>query len=261
MVRIESLHVYPLKSAAVINLAESVVTPQGLLHDRNWLIVDGDGQFITQRTEPTLAQLRTAITDTELRLQHPQAGELILPVPSLADAEALPTTPLQKVRVWKRDILAHDNGDTAAEFVSKIVQRPARLVQASKENFPDGYPLLICTVESLLALNEHMSIAIPMNRFRPNLVLSGLAAWEEDRIQSLCINGDIWLRPVKACTRCVMTGIDQSTGKPGASPLSVLKALRYDPVLRGVTFGQNAKVDRGFGRKLRVGDSVEVRLF
>lgn len=259
MVRIESLHIYPVKSATVIDLADSVVTPRGLLHDRNWLIVDNNGQFITQRTDPTLAQLRTEISNAELRLQHPQAGELVLPVPSLTEAEALPTTPLHKVRVWKRDILAHDNGDAAAEFVSKILQRPARLVQASKENFPDGYPLLICTVESLLALNEHMPMPLPMNRFRPNLVLSGLAAWEEDRVESLCIDGDIWLRPVKACTRCVMTGIDQDTGRPGLSPLAVLKALRYDPVLRGVTFGQNARVDRGFGRTLRVGERVEVR--
>lgn len=259
MARIESLHIYPVKSATVIDLAESIVTPQGLLHDRNWLIVDDQGHFITQRTEPRLAQLQTALTDAALRLQHPQAGDLLLPLPAMTEAEALPSTPLHKVRVWKRDILAFDVGDAAAAFVSKILARPARLVRASKENFPDGYPLLICTVESLAALNEQLPQPLPMNRFRPNIVLSGLAAWAEDRIHSLCIGGEVWLRPVKACTRCVMTGIDQATGQPGLSPLATLKRLRYDPVLRGVTFGQNAKADRGFGQHIHVGEPVEVR--
>ena len=96
-----------------------------------------------------------------------------------------------------------------------------------------------------------------MNRFRPNVVLEGPEAWEEDRIRVLRI-GAIHLKLVKACTRCGMTGLDQRTGRRESSPLSVLQEFRYDENLRGVTFGQNARVAHGAGELLRVGDTVQV---
>ena len=257
MIRVESLHLYPLKSAAVIDVPTSIVTPRGLLHDRSWLIVDPLGQFLTQRTHPQLARLQTAITAANLELRYPGLGELRLPLDSTHDDDP-PLGPLHKVRVWKREMLAQDTGDLAADFVSKIVGSPARLMRATNETFPDGYPLLLCTTESLAALNRHLPANLPMSRFRPNVVLSGLEPWQEDDIQSLKIGRDIWLKPTKACTRCVMTGIDQHTGERGLSPLEALRAFRYDPVLRGVTFGQNAKVERGYGTAIHVGDPVEI---
>lgn len=257
MVRIESLHIYPVKSAAVIDVPQSRVTPQGLLHDRSWLIVNPQGQFLTQRSHPQLACLQTQITSQGLLLRDPQAGDLLLPI-ELPAWDNEHEQPLQKVRVWKRDMLAYDAGDRAADFVSMIIGEPARLMRASKETFPDGYPLLLCTEESLAALNAQLPDALPMNRFRPNIVVSGIPAWQEDHLQYLTIGSDIVLRPMKACTRCVMTRIDQSTGEPGLSPLEALRRLRYDPVLRGVTFGQNLRVDRGFGKEIRVGDRLDV---
>jgi uncharacterized protein YcbX len=262
MIRVESLHIYPIKSTAVIDLPQSIVTPQGLLHDRSWLIVDPKGHFLTQRSHPQLACLQTRITAERLILRDPHLGELELPLEPLdwgiEPNNLLQKVPLQKVRVWKRDILAYDTGDAAAEFVSKIVNQPARLMRASKETFPDGYPLLLCTQASLDALNAHLPAALPMNRFRPNIVVSGLEAWQEDTLLSLAIGPDILLRPMKACTRCVMTSVDQETGERGLSPLQVLRQIRYDPALRGVTFGQNLRVDRGFGKTIRVGDQIEL---
>lgn len=257
MARIESLHIYPVKSGGVITLPCSLVTPRGLLHDRYWLIVDDAGQFVTQRTHPQLARLQTRISSTGLELTYPGLGELLLPLEqSGADPALIP--PLHKVRVWKQDMLAHDTGQQTADYVSKIVGFPARLMRATNETFPDGYPLLICTLESLAALNRHLPAALPMSRFRPNLVLSGIDAWREDDIQSLRIGADVWLRPTKACTRCVMTSIDQDSGTRGLSPLETLRKFRYDPALRGVTFGQNAAVVRGFGKEIRVGDEVVI---
>ena len=257
MIRIESLHIYPVKSAAVIDVPQSRVTPQGLLHDRSWLIVDPEGQFLTQRSHPQLARLQTQLTSQGLVLRDPQAGDLLLPIePPAWDSEHEQT--LQKVRVWKRDMLAYDIGERAADFVSMIVGEPARLMRASKETFPDGYPLLLCTEESLAALNAQLPRALPMNRFRPNIVVSGIPAWQEDLLQYLSIGSDIMLRPMKACTRCVMTRIDQATGEHSLSPLEALRRLRYDPALRGVTFGQNLRVDRGFGKEIRVGDRLDV---
>jgi len=257
MIRIESLHLYPVKSAAVIDVPQSLVTPQGLLHDRSWLIVNPEGQFLTQRTHPQLARLQTELTSQGLLLRDPQAGDLLLPL-ELPAWESEHEQPLQKVRVWKRDMLAYDTGDVAAEFVSKIVGEPARLMRASKETFPDGYPLLLCTQESLAALNAELPQSLPMDRFRPNIVVSGIPAWQEDHLQYLTIGSDIMLRPMKACTRCVMTSIDQATGARSLSPLEALRRLHYDPALRGVTFGQNLRVDRGFGKEIRVGDRVDV---
>lgn len=257
MIRIESLHLYPVKSAAVIDVPQSLVTPQGLLHDRSWLIVNPQGHFLTQRGHPQLARLQTELTSQGLLLRDPQAGDLLLPL-ELPAWESEHEQPLQKVRVWKRDMLAYDTGDRAAAFVSMIVGEPARLMRASKETFPDGYPLLLCTQESLAALNAELPQSLPMNRFRPNIVVSGIPAWQEDHLQYLTIGADVMLRPMKACTRCVMTRIDQSTGEPGLSPLEALRRLRYDPVLRGVTFGQNLRVDRGFGKEIRVGDRLDV---
>ena len=96
-----------------------------------------------------------------------------------------------------------------------------------------------------------------MTRFRPNLVIEGLAAFEEDAIDSIDI-GPVTLRFAKPCTRCGMTGVDQQTGLRANDPLEVLRAFRYDALLKGVTFGQNATVVRGAGESLRVGDAVRV---
>ena len=154
-------------------------------------------------------------------------------------------------------VFGGDLGREAARYASAVVGEPARIVAAGSDNFPDGYPLLVCTLASLADLNRRLPSALPMNRFRPNIVLDGTTAWEEDQIKELRI-GDAGLKLVKACTRCAVTGIDQQEGRKGLSPLPVLQEFRFDAQQRGVTFGQNARVARGAGSLLRVGDAVQI---
>ena len=252
--RIHSLHIYPVKSGRVIDLDEARLGPRGLQYDREWLFVTPEGRFITQRSHPVLARLTAEPDDLGVTLVHPDAGRLRLERPA-----PMTTAPedWRKVTVWKREIEAIDLGREAARFASAVVGEPARIVAAGSDNFPDGYPLLVCTRASLEDLNRKLPSALPMSRFRPNIVLDGTDAWEEDRFKELRIN-DARLKLVKGCTRCSITAIDQQSGRKALSPLPVLQEFRFDAALRGVTFGQNARIESGAGSLLRVGDAVQI---
>lgn len=252
--RVVSLHRYPVKSGRAIDLESARLGRHGLQHDRSWLVVDARDRFITQRTHPALALLEAwPAEDGGLRLTHPVAGSLTLPpAPALT-----PTDAQRSVRVWSREVPAMDCGPEAAAFASRIVGAPARIVAAIDATFPDGYPLLICNAASLADLAARLPAPIPMSRFRPNIVVEGWEPWAEDGVRVLRI-GAARLRLVKACTRCVITSRDQQTGEPGVDPLPVLRGFRWDPALKGVTFGWNAEVSAGAGAMLRVGDEVEV---
>ena len=252
--RIHSLHIYPVKSGRVIDLDEARLGPRGLQYDREWMFITAEGRFITQRSHPVLARLKAEPDELGVTLLHPEAGQLRLerPMPMATAPQAW-----RKVTVWKREIEAIDLGREAARFASAVVGEPARIVAAGSDNFPDGYPLLVCTRASLEDLNRKLPSALPMSRFRPNIVLDGTDAWEEDRFKELRIN-DVRLKLVKACTRCSMTAIDQQSGRKALSPLPVLQEFRFDAALRGVTFGQNARIESGAGSLLRVGDAVQI---
>ena len=257
VLRIHSLHIYPLKSGRVIDLDASRIGPRGLEHDRQWMLTTAAGRFVTQRTHPTLALL-TAIADAEgVTLSHPRAGMLRVSAPP---PMGTPPGDWRRVMVWKREIEAIDAGEHAAEFAAAVIGEPARLGSGASDHFADGFPLLVCTLASLADLNRRLPEPLPMSRFRPNVVLDGAEPWEEDHIRELRV-GSIRLKLVKPCTRCVMTGIDQTTGRAGLSPLPVLREFRFDRNLLGVTFGQNARVEGGAGGVLRVGDRVETERF
>ncbi|NBU25815.1 MAG: MOSC domain-containing protein, partial [Gammaproteobacteria bacterium] len=188
--RIASLHRHPVKSGRVIDLASARVGRHGLEFDRCWLLVDAEDRFITQRTHSALARLEASPSDNGgLRLSHPAAGTLELPPPAALTAPG----ELREVRVWSRRVTARDCGARAAAFASAVVGAPARLVAAMADTFPDGYPLLVCNAASLADLAARLPAPIPMARFRPNLVVEGWEAWEEDRIAELCI-GAVRLR-------------------------------------------------------------------
>jgi len=252
--RIHSLHIYPVKSCRVIDLNEARLGSRGLQYDREWLFVTPEGRFLTQRSHPVLALLKAEPDDLGVTLNHPNAGRLRLDRP---EPMTVPPADWRPVTVWGREIASIDLGREAARFASAVVGEAARIVAAGSENFPDGYPLLVCTRASLEDVNRRLPSALPMSRFRPNIVLDGTDAWEEDRIKELRI-GATRLRFVKACTRCGVTGIDQETGRKALSPLPVLQEFRFDSALRGVTFGQNARVESGAGSLLRVGDAVHL---
>jgi uncharacterized protein YcbX len=268
MVNVESLHIYPLKSARGIDPGHAVLTPTGLDHDRHWLLVNGDGRFLTQREQPRLALVRTALRGTTLELTAPGLPPLIVPDDAGGSA--------RRVRIWHDDCDALDAGDAAADWASRAIGAACRLVQfdprqtrlssrdwtgevSAPNQFSDGFPLLIANHASLEELNARLAQPLPMNRFRPNLVLAGLAAWNEDRIDEIVI-GAVRLKLVKPCTRCRITTIDQESGTPtGEEPLQTLKAYRYDAALRGILFAVNAIILAGVGATLAAGDAAQVR--
>ncbi|MFO1410878.1 MAG: MOSC domain-containing protein, partial [Steroidobacteraceae bacterium] len=168
-----------------------------------------------------------------------------------------------------------DAGDAAADWASRAIGTDCRVLRfdprrarlspaqwtgdiAAPNQFSDGFPLLVVNRASLEELNGRLGVPLPMNRFRPNLVLDGLAPWDEDRIGELAI-GEVRLRLVKPCTRCSITTIDQQDGTPtGQEPLQTLRSYRFDAALRGILFGVNAIIVAGVGATLAAGAEVTV---
>ena len=264
MLTIASLHVYPVKSCRGISLTQAELTTRGLRHDREWMVVTPEGRFLTQRELPRLALIAPDIAGLELRLQAPGAGGIAVAL----DAGASPS---REVTVWGDTVLARDEGEAAARWLSDFLQRSVRLVRfdpsrrrptdpawsagrAGESAFSDGYPVLVLSRASLGDLNARLPQALPLDRFRPNLVLDGCDPYAEDSLRVLQ-SGTATLRLVKPCTRCIITTTDQSTAeRDGEEPLRTLRSYRWSSELRGVTFGQNAIVE-SVGT-LRVGDAM-----
>jgi uncharacterized protein YcbX len=266
VITIASLHIYPLKSCRGIELSEARLTDAGLEHDREWMIVTPDQRFVTQREVPRLALIDAQPCVDGLRLAAPGVDELNLPSNALGGAAP--------VAIWRDRVSAIDEGEAAARWLTDFAGRPLRLVRfdpASRRpsdpawthgttaysRFSDGFALLAISQASLDDLNRRLPAPLPMNRFRPNLVLDGLPPYGEDGLQDL-VAGSIRLRRVKPCTRCAITTTDQATGRlDGSEPLATLKTYRWDPALRGVAFGQNLIVLSGAGGLLRVGMTLD----
>lgn len=270
MVQITELNIYPVKSCRGIRLTQARITETGFEHDREWLVVTPEYRFVTQRERPLLAQVETAIDGDRLVLRKPQSGsqgtELALPM-------AL-TGPEVEVTIWRDKAAAFDAGDQAAEWLSEHLGKPARLVRFDKRRprisdskwtgdiqalnqFADGYSWLLISRGSLEELNRRLDQPLPMNRFRPNIVVDGLPPFGEDSVDEFIADG-VRLKVVKPCDRCIVTTTDQFTGeRTGEQPLKVLKEFRFDRNLRGVIFGQNLILNGGLGKELRVGQQLE----
>ncbi|MFI4868832.1 MAG: MOSC domain-containing protein [Steroidobacterales bacterium] len=266
--RIAALHHYPLKSARGIELERALLTNAGFDNDRRWMLVTAAGRFITQREIPRLALLRPQLSPVELRLAAPQLPPIAIPLASPGQRRA--------VTVWRDRCEAFDEGDAVASWLQAFLGRDCRLVRfdpahrrlserawtgqyEAETRFADGFPILAMNAASLTDLNGRLAAPLPMNRFRPNLVLEGLQPYDEDRIDELSGDG-VRLKFVKACTRCRITVTDQDTGEvDGEEPLRTLQSYRYDPQLHGVCFGQNAIVLAGVGMTLARGQALQVR--
>ena len=241
------------------------------VHDREWMVVDDHATFLTQRELPRLAQVATTIVDGTLTLSAPDAGSIVL-----APREG--ARPAHEVTVWRSKVRGFDAGDAAAGWISAFLRRQVRLVRfdSSKARicnpdyagdsgahtmFADGYPMLVIGQASLDDLNARLAgngeHALPMNRFRPNVVVADLPPYAEDHVDTLECEG-VTLRMVKPCTRCKVTTTDQATGRVGVEPLRTLSTYRRDDALAAVTFGMNAIVIGGAGRALSVGQSAHV---
>jgi hypothetical protein len=265
---IASLHCYPLKSGCGVDLAEAQLTPAGIAQDRRWMVVTPEGRFLTQRELPRLALVRPLLADRELMLLGPAVEPLHV---SLEQPHR--RVPVQ---VWKDECPGLDEGDAAAQWLGQVLQRDCRLVRfdpqhrrlssrawtgslEAENRFSDGFPLLVISRASLADLNSRLPKPLPMNRFRPNIVLDGIGPYEEDQIDEL-YSDEVRLRIVKPCTRCIITTTDQDTAqREGEEPLRTLKSYRFDRELRGVLFGQNTVIVQGANALLRCGQTLQVR--
>ena len=265
-VTVQELHVYPVKSARGIAQSQVRLAATGFEWDRHWMIVRADGMFLTQRTHPVLTQVVPQLAIDQLVLTAAGLSPLTLPL--------APQGKGRPVRIFRDACEGLDQGDEAAAWASQVLGEPVRVVRApaaparraSPEfagpkpaplTFPDGFPILVCNRASLDDLNERLAEPLPMERFRPNLVLAGLPPFAEDRIASLEI-GRIILTLVKPCTRCVIPSTDQRTGIRGLDPLPVLRTFRFDRELLGVTFGENAIITRGQGESIVRGTECRI---
>ena len=260
ILRLTGLNIYPIKSARGIRLDESVVDDFGLQYDRRWMVVNESGDFLSQRAHPRLALVVPTITDGTLQIDAPGMPALRTP---LHPGDSVATS----VTVWDDTCQATWVGDRAAQWFSDylgcactLVHMPDQVVRPAdsafappgvRVSFADGFPFLLISEESLADLNRRLTDPLPMNRFRPNLVVAGGEPYAEDGGGRIEIGG-VRLLVVKPCDRCLVTTTDQATGERGKEPLRTLAT--YRKVNGQVMFGQNV-VHEGPGR-LRVGDLV-----
>jgi uncharacterized protein YcbX len=279
---IARLFVYPVKSCAGVELPEALLTETGLEFDRAWMVVDAQGEFVTQRQLPRMALIKPQMKHTEVVLRAP--GMLALHL--AFDRVEQP----MRVRVWKDEVDAYDMGDIAAQWFSDFLSEPGkpqklRLVRFDPEvkrlsslkwtggieaqtQFADGFALLVASEGSLAELNERLARdghgPVGIERFRPNIVLAGIESHDEDRVEMLHVasgadgsEDGAQLQPVKPCTRCPIPDIDPATALSSPEVNDTLRTYRADPrVDGGITFGMNCIVIPGIEQMLRVGQPV-----
>lgn len=260
---------YPVKSCRGQEVSSAVVEPWGLAGDRRWMLVDGSGSTVTAREVPRLVLVVPEITETGLLLKAPAQQPLIVEVPQAGR--------LVQVSIWDDVLDASPAAAEASAWFARVTGRAVTLVYLDDPrrratdprwtrpgdvvSFADGFPLLLASESSLAALNDwiaggaHASDGpLPMRRFRPNLVVSGAPAWDEDRWRRLRI-GETTFRAVKACERCVLTMIDPETAQKSKEPLYTL--ARHRQWDHKTWFALNLVAEQA-GGTLRPGDEVKV---
>lgn len=274
---ISQMFIYPIKSCAGIEISESPLCETGLLHDREWMIVDQEGQFLTQRQIPHMVWITPRLTAEALYLSAPDHKEVRVAFDYVG-------TPKQ-VTVWRDTLEGNDMGDEVAAWLNTFLAVPGkqfRLIRFSSRAsrisakewtgdltapnmFSDGFALLVVTQRALEGLNERLTAEgaepVDMLRFRPNLVLEGLDAHAEDELSHLLLHtaaGKIDLSLVKPCGRCPIPNIDPYTAASSPEVMETLAAYRrLDRMHDAICFGMNAIVRSGAGQILRIGQSFE----
>lgn len=248
-VHVASLHVYPIKSCRGIDLLSAEVHAMGFAWDRRWMLVDADGVFLSQRRVPRMATVDVVIGIDSLRISAPNMEDLEVPLEP-ADGQMVPAV------VWKDPVSVHPVGRDADAWFSEVLGLPCRLVRQPETgtravdpkyggpddvvSLADAFPVLITSMASLADLNRRLHDPVPMNRFRPNIVVRGATPYAEDRWTAL-VGPDITLRVVKPCARCPIVTKDQRTGVGGEEPLRTLATYRQKD--HKTLFGQNAIPD------------------
>ncbi|PNE59680.1 MOSC domain-containing protein [Paraburkholderia fungorum] len=287
MPHIKSITTYPIKSCAGIALEHCAVLPDGLKLDREWMLIDAEGHFLSQRQASELALVKPSVSADGQGLIVSAVG---MQDHALPDASVLAASGKRyAVRLWRDDVRVIDAGEQTAQWFSDFLGVKSRLVrfdetaertvdenwtvERSTTRLTDGFPFLFIGQSSLDDLNSRLAsrgvASVEMSRFRPNVVVEGWEPFEEDYIESVSITtergSDLVFRLCKPCTRCVVTTIDQATGKRRTSspyePLDTLSSFRRSPRMEGgIVFGQNAVVCAGAGCELQVGREVAAEL-
>lgn len=279
--RISEISIYPIKSLGTVRLHDSIVARRGLELDRRFMLVDGDGMFLTQRGNPSLACISIEITATDILVGRDGKESLQIPLSALAECFNVEKT----VEVWQSSVSAFIATESINSWFSEVLQKDiylAYMPDASKRtinklfdsgndivSFADAYPVLLANSASLQDLNDRMEDPVPMDRFRPNLVVEGAAAFEEDKWKRVRI-GDIAFRITKPSARCVVTTIDQNSGEQHShEPLKTLATFRkasavfpfvygdFDLGTNDVLFGTNL-VPETEGGRISIGDELIV---
>ena len=263
--KVTDIFIYPIKSCRGISLNKAKITPKGLtdyeqqkIYDRQFMLVDEKGKFITQRQYPQLATIQIEIKDNQLYLSTKKSN-----IPAFKLIPDINSKQI-KVNIWRDQTIAIDQGDEVSQWFQEALDLDinCRLVQQSDDyirsinpqysleknqpvSFADGYPFLLTNTASLADLNQrlnskypHQEVEIPMNRFRPNIVVETDQAFIEDIWKKITI-GDSQFAVVKPCSRCIITTTDQNTGDRNElkEPLLTLSNFRNTP--EGIMFGQN----------------------
>ena len=261
MFTISSLYIYPVKSLGGVAVNNAKVCPRGLEHDRRWLLVDAGNRFLSQREVPEMALLNVAIENDGLLITH-KYKPLSLHVPFAPATEIYCT-----VTIWNDTCRAVYVDSRADEWFTWVLGINCRLVYMPDDSlrpvdpryahnneitsFADAYPFLLISEASLADLNSRLDEPVPMDRFRPNIVISGTGAYYEDIIKQFSING-ITFTGAKLCDRCVMTTINQQNAQKNKQPLKTLAGYRAKG--NKVLFGQNL-LHSGSGT-IHIGDKL-----
>ncbi len=276
MAEVTGLVVYPVKSMRGIELDAARLTPLGLEHDRRFMVVRENGEFVTQRNLPLLALVHAALEPGGVVLSREGCGRIFVPF----DADGGATL---ETRVWKDACLASDQGETISQWLTEALESTDRLLLVAMQSgferpqgkadllgagtrtlFADAAPYLVANEASLARLNRELvergHQALPMNRFRPNIVIEGPDAFAEHRMGGLA-GGDYALDFCHPCERCVVTTIDQSTAvrNPDWEPYRTLADINPMPGRdKKPAFGHNAILSGGRNRTIRIGDRLEL---
>lgn len=238
------IQLYPVKSCGGLRVSSISIDRFGPRGDRRWMVVDAQGRFISQREQPAMCRVDLAQDEDGISLAC-DGSKLSVPVPTAA-------APHRRVQIWNDRVSARDAGDAAADWFSEVLQTQCRLVYMPDDSvrrvdgvyasggetvgFADGFPLLLISQASLDDLNSRLPKPVPMNRFRPNLVVTGCEPYAEDSWHRIRI-GAMEFEVAKPCSRCVMPSIIQETGARDPAINRVLASYRR--IDGQVMFGQN----------------------
>lgn len=266
MLQVSRLFIYPVKSLGGISVNSALLAERGFQYDRRWMLIDAQDQFMTQREYPQMALMQTNITDEGISLFHMDNihERVVIPFYTYSQDKIM-------VQVWDDHCEAVFVSKEIDRWISARLQVACRLVfmpddsirkvdtryavhEKNITSFSDGYPLLLVSQSSLDDLNSRLAKPLSMNRFRPNLVISGANPYEEDEMEDFVIRG-IHFYGVKLCARCAITTQNQDSLERGKEPLKTLATYRQKD--GKVWFGQNVVYNNG-GVSLKIGDRIEI---